>query len=164
MKQPCVYIVVNRRNGTLYVGVTSNLPKRAYEHHDEGLVPGFTTRYGCKMLVWYELHDTMNSAIEREKQIKAGSRKKKLTLIEATNPEWKDLYETLIRAFLPVIASEAKQSRSRKKELDCFVASLLAMTARECGLHSPRYALRTSGLTAISAALPFIRTRPVCRM
>jgi putative endonuclease len=95
MKQPCVYIMANMRNGTLYTGVTSDLPKRAYEHR-EGLVPGFTTKHGCKILVWYELHDTMVDAITREKQIKAGSRKKKLALIEALNPDWKDLFDTLI--------------------------------------------------------------------
>ena len=71
MKQPCVYIVANRRNGALYTGVTSDLPKRAYEHR-EGLVEGFTRKYGCKLLVWYELDETMLSAIQREKQIKAG--------------------------------------------------------------------------------------------
>ena len=87
--------MANRRNGTLYTGVTSNLPKRAFEHR-EGLVPGFSTKYGCKVLVWCELHDTMIEAIAREKQIKAGSRKKKLALIEALNPEWKDLYSDLV--------------------------------------------------------------------
>jgi putative endonuclease len=95
MKQPCVYIIANRRNGTVYVGVTSDLITRAYEHR-EGLAPGFTSRYGCKTLAWYELHESMTAAIEREKQLKAGSRKKKLALIEELNPEWKDLYETLI--------------------------------------------------------------------
>ncbi|MBV9985559.1 GIY-YIG nuclease family protein [Bradyrhizobium sp.] len=95
MKQPCVYIMASRRNGTLYTGLTSDLPKRAYEHR-EGLVPGFTTKYGCKILVWYEVHETMVAAITREKQIKAGNRKKKLALIEGLNPEWKDLYETLM--------------------------------------------------------------------
>jgi predicted GIY-YIG superfamily endonuclease len=74
MKQPCVYIVASRRNGTIYVGVTSDLPRRAFAHR-EGLVPGFSSRYGCKLLVWYELHDTMYAAITREKQIKGGSRK-----------------------------------------------------------------------------------------
>jgi predicted GIY-YIG superfamily endonuclease len=83
------------RHGTLYTGVTSNLPKRAFEHR-EGLAEGFTTKYGCKILVWYEMHETMIGAIAREKQIKAGSRAKKLALIEALNPEWKDLYELLI--------------------------------------------------------------------
>ncbi len=86
--------MANRRNGTLYTGVTSNLPKRAYEHR-EGLVEGFSAKYACKMLVWYELHETMIDAIVREKQIKAGSRAKKLALIETFNPEWKDLFETL---------------------------------------------------------------------
>ena len=95
MKQPCVYIVANKRRGTLYTGVTANLPRRAYEHR-EGLVKGFTAKYGCKLLVWYELHETIIDAIAREKQIKAGSRAKKLALIEALNPEWKDLYELLI--------------------------------------------------------------------
>jgi putative endonuclease len=71
------------------------LPKRAFEHR-EGLVEGFTAKYGCKILVWYELHETMIEAITREKQIKAGSRAKKLALIEALNPEWKDLCESLI--------------------------------------------------------------------
>jgi predicted GIY-YIG superfamily endonuclease len=95
MKQPCVYIVASKRNGTLYVGVTSDLIKRAYQHR-EGLAPGFTKRYGCKMLVWYELHETMISAIEREKQLKAGNRKNKLALIETLNPDWTDLYDSLI--------------------------------------------------------------------
>ena len=95
MKQPAVYIMASRRNGTLYTGVTSNLPKRAFEHR-EGVVAGFTTRYGCKLLVWYEIHATMASAITREKQIKGGSRKKKLALIEAMNPSWRDLFDDLI--------------------------------------------------------------------
>ena len=94
MKQPCVYIVASQRNGTFYVGVTSNLPRRAFEHR-RGLIKGFSTKYACKMLVWYELHDTMIGAITREKQIKAGSRKKKMSLIEGLNPSWKDLYDTL---------------------------------------------------------------------
>ncbi len=95
MKQPCVYIVANRRRGTVYTGVTSNPPRRAFEHH-EGLVKGFAARYGCKILVRYELHGTMLDAIAREKQIKAGSRAKKFALIEADNPDWNDLYGTLI--------------------------------------------------------------------
>ena len=95
MKQPCVYIVANRRRGTIYTGVTSNPPRRAFEHH-EGLVKGFSAKYNCKILVWYELHETMIDAITREKQIKAGSRARKFALIEALNPDWNDLYETLI--------------------------------------------------------------------
>jgi putative endonuclease len=94
-KQPCVYIVANKRNGTLYAGVTSNLPKRAFEHR-EGIIKGFSARYRCKMLVWYEPHETMADAITREKQIKAGSRAKKLALIEDLNPDWNDLYDSLI--------------------------------------------------------------------
>jgi putative endonuclease len=94
MKQPCVYIVANKRHGTLYTGVTSNLPKRAFEHR-EGLIEGFSAKYSCKILAWYELHETMIEAIAREKQIKAGSRAKKIALIESLNPGWKDLYESL---------------------------------------------------------------------
>jgi len=90
-KQPCVYIMASGRNGTLYTGVTSDLSQRAYQHR-EGLVPGFTRRYGCKSLVWYEHLDTMPDAIFREKQIKAGPRQAKLALIEAMNPDWQDLY------------------------------------------------------------------------
>jgi putative endonuclease len=94
MKLPAVYIMASQRNGTLYTGVTSDLAKRAWQHW-EGLLPGFTTRYACKLLFWYERHDDMTAAIEREKQIKAGSRKRKLALIEASNPDWRDLYEGL---------------------------------------------------------------------
>ncbi len=92
MRQPAVYIIASKRNGTLYTGVTSNLPQRVFQHR-EGLVQGFTSRYGCKLLVWYEMFDEMIPAIAREKQIKAGPRRKKLSLIEAMNPDWWDLYE-----------------------------------------------------------------------
>ena len=95
MRRPAVYIVANQRNGTLYPGVTSDLARRVHQHR-EGLAPGFASRYGCKMLVWYEAHDEMTSAIAREKQIKGGSRKKKLALIEAMNPRWRDLHEELM--------------------------------------------------------------------
>ena len=94
MKLPAVYIMANRRNGTLYTGVTSDLAGRVWQHR-EGITPGFTSRYGCELLVWYERHEEMAAAIAREKQIKAGSRRKKTTLIEAGNPEWQDLYEEL---------------------------------------------------------------------
>jgi putative endonuclease len=86
--------MANRRNGTLYAGVTSNLPQRVWLHRT-GALRGFTSRYGCKILVWYEVHSTMMYAIAREKQIKGGSRKKKLALIEALNPAWRDLYDEL---------------------------------------------------------------------
>lgn len=92
--QPCVYIVSNHRNGTLYVGVTSNLARRVYEHR-EGLVDGFTRRYSLKRLVWYEQHETMEAAITREKQMKAWQRAWKIREIEGFNPTWEDLYETL---------------------------------------------------------------------
>ena len=97
MKEPCVYFVANKQNGTLYTGVTSDLPKRVWLHR-EGVVDGFTKRYGCKMLVWFERHETMESAILREKQIKAGSRKAKLVLIETMNPTWRDLFEEIAHA------------------------------------------------------------------
>jgi putative endonuclease len=94
MNRPAVYIMANKRNGTLYTGVTSNLSQRAYQHQ-EAKVEGFTKERGCKMLVWYEQHEAMEAAIMREKQIKGGSRKKKLALIEGMNPEWRDLYEVI---------------------------------------------------------------------
>jgi len=93
-KQPAIYIVANKRNGTLYTGVTSDLVKRIYQHQ-HATTPGFSHRYGCKLLVYYEMHEEMLDAIAREKQIKAGSRKKKIALIEEMNPEWKDLYTEL---------------------------------------------------------------------
>ncbi|MES2678132.1 MAG: GIY-YIG nuclease family protein [Pseudomonadota bacterium] len=93
-KYPTIYIVANKRNGTLYVGVTSDLPKRIFEHKNQ-ITKGFTSKYKCNILVYYENFDTMEYAIAREKQIKAGSRKDKLRLIEKFNPEWKDLYEVI---------------------------------------------------------------------
>jgi putative endonuclease len=90
-----VYFMTNGRNGILYAGVTSNLPKRAYEHR-EGVVPGFTKRYRLKMLVCYEHFDDIRDAIEREKTIKHWPRTWKVRLIHAMNPDWKDLYDTLI--------------------------------------------------------------------
>jgi putative endonuclease len=94
VKHPAVYIMANRRNGTIYTGVTSNLPQRVWQHR-EGTADGFTKRYGCKMLVWHESHSTMFDAITREKQVKAGSRLDKLALIEAANPAWRDLFEEI---------------------------------------------------------------------
>ena len=94
MKQPAVYMMASRRNGTLYTGGTSNLVQRAWQHRN-GVVDGFTKRYGCKLLVWFEMHETMESAILREKQIKAGSRPKKIALIEGMNPGWRDLFEEI---------------------------------------------------------------------
>ena len=93
-KTPCVYILASRRNGTLYTGVTSNLWKRMDEHRS-GVVPGFTVKYRVHMLVYYEVHESMYTAIAREKQIKGGSRKKKLSLIETDNPLWRDLSDEI---------------------------------------------------------------------
>jgi putative endonuclease len=83
--------MASKRNGTLYTGVTSSLVHRVVQHKD-GVTDGFTKRYGCKRLVWFELHATMPEAIAREKQIKGGSRARKLALIEADNPLWEDLF------------------------------------------------------------------------
>lgn len=94
IKQPAVYILANKRNGTIYTGVTSNLIKRVYEHKSN-VIEGFTKRYQCHNLVYYEMYENLAEAICREKQIKAGSRKNKLNLIEGGNPLWSDLYEQI---------------------------------------------------------------------
>ena len=95
MKQPCVYILAGKRGGTLYIGVTSNPIQRVWQHK-EGLVQGFSTRYDVKTLVWYELHDTMESAISREKAMKKWERAWKVRLIRQMNPQWLDLYPGLL--------------------------------------------------------------------
>lgn len=92
--QPCVYILASKRNGTLYIGVTSNLQKRIYEHKSE-LVEGFTKQYHVHMLVHTEFYNTMDEAIHREKCLKEWHRDWKLELIEKHNPDWIDLYETI---------------------------------------------------------------------
>ena len=94
-KQPAVYILANKRNGTLYIGVTSDLVKRIWEHRNI-VAEGFTKRYGVHNLVWYELHETMESAIHREKALKAWKRVWKLELIEGSNPGWLDLLYPVI--------------------------------------------------------------------
>ena len=96
MKQPAVYILASRMNGTLYIGVTSDLVRRVREHKND-LVEGFTQRYGVHRLVWYELHETMEAAILQEKRLKKWRRAWKLRLIRRINPEWEDLYDRLIR-------------------------------------------------------------------
>ena len=93
-KVPAVYIMTNKRNGTLYTGVTSNLQKRVYEHK-HNTIDGFTKTYNLHILVYYKTGESMIGAIEMEKNIKAGSRKNKLKLIEDMNPEWRDLYGDL---------------------------------------------------------------------
>ena len=94
-KHPAVYILASKRNGTLYIGVTSDLVKRIWEHKNN-MVEGFTKRYNVHQLVWYELHGSMESAITREKRLKNWKRKWKLELIESKNPDWQDLYHTIV--------------------------------------------------------------------
>ena len=94
MKRAYVYILSNKRNGTLYVGVTSNLVKRIFEHKEK-VVKGFSAKYNLDLLVYYEEWWNIEEAIQREKQLKAGNRKKKLSLIESINPDWKDSSEYL---------------------------------------------------------------------
>lgn len=96
MKQAFVYLLASWRNGTLYTGVTSNLVKRVWEHKSH-VVEGFTKKYAVDRLVWYEVHESMGSAIQREKAIKEWKRAWKLELIEKANPEWEDLYESLLQ-------------------------------------------------------------------
>jgi putative endonuclease len=93
-KRPCVYILASRRNGSLYVGMTTDLARRVFEHRARA-VPGFTKQYGVDRLVYVELHDTIADAVLREKQIKRWKRAWKLALIERDNPQWRDLYEDL---------------------------------------------------------------------
>jgi len=95
IKQPAIYILASGRNGTLYTGVTSDLIARVWQHKSD-MVEGFSKKYAVHMLVYYELADDMLSAITREKQIKNGSRAKKIAMIESVNPEWRDLYEDLL--------------------------------------------------------------------
>ena len=94
MKQPAVYILASQRNGTLYIGVTSDLVQRIWQHRNE-VVQGFTKKYGVHMLVWYELHEDMENAIIREKRLKKWNRTWKLRLIEEMNPNWDDLYDSI---------------------------------------------------------------------
>ena len=94
-RQPCVYILTNNRNGTLYIGVTSDLPKRIWEHKAK-IIDGFSKKYNADTLVWFELHTSMVSAISREKTIKKWNRNWKIQLIEKTNPDWRDLYKEIL--------------------------------------------------------------------
>ncbi|MGB2833876.1 MAG: GIY-YIG nuclease family protein [Methylotenera sp.] len=93
--QPCVYILASQRNGTLYIGVTSNLIKRVWEHQSD-LVEGFTKQHQVHTLVWYEVHENIESAIIREKQLKEWKRQWKVDLIEKSNPYWNDLYPAIL--------------------------------------------------------------------
>ncbi|SRR3990167_6604219 len=100
MKAPAVYMLASERNGTLYIGVTSDLIKRVWQHK-ESLADGFTKKYGVKILVWYEQHETMESAISKEKAMKKWLRKWKLATIEKTNPDWHDLWPEIIGSVIP---------------------------------------------------------------
>ena len=95
MREPAVYILASGRNGTLYIGVTSNLIQRVWQHR-EHIAKGFTDSHGVTCLVWYELHDTMESAILREKRLKKWNREWKLRLVEDFNPYWHDLWPTIL--------------------------------------------------------------------
>jgi putative endonuclease len=113
MKQPAVYMLASRRNGTLYTGVTSDLVKRIWEHRND-IVEGFTKRYGVHSLVYFELHNDMPEAIRREKQIKKWNRAWKIELIERTNPQWQDLWGSLTEG-------EEIDSRTRGNDSWCVV-------------------------------------------
>ena len=95
MKAGCVYIMANRKNDSIYIGVTSDLVKRVWEHR-EGVVAGFTRKYGCKLLVWYEAYDDLQEARRRELQMKGWKRAWKIRLIEERNLDWDDLWPTLL--------------------------------------------------------------------
>jgi putative endonuclease len=96
MKQPFVYLLANRPNGTLYVGVTSDLVQRVWQHKND-VFQGFSHKYQLHRLVWFEAHETMEAAISREKQLKAGPRQRKIALIESINPTWDDLYDRILK-------------------------------------------------------------------
>lgn len=107
MKEPCVYILASKRDGALYVGVTSDLHGRMSEH-DQGLIDGFTKRYGVKLLVYCEFHDDMAAAIRREKQLKEWRRAWKVRLIESMNPEWVNLFDPATGEIAPGPADAAR--------------------------------------------------------
>lgn len=95
VRHPCVYLLASSRNGTLYVGVTSDLVGRMYQHKDD-LCDGFSKQHGVRFLMWYECHESMLNAITREKQLKKWDRAAKVRLIERENPDWQDLWRDLI--------------------------------------------------------------------
>jgi putative endonuclease len=112
MKQPCVYILASRKHGTLYVGVSSNLVQRIYQHR-VGAMPGFSSVHEVKQLVWFEMHETMESAILREKRIKKWNRDWKIRLIEEENPDWLDLATSI--GFEPLAMQDKKPFRHSRE-------------------------------------------------
>jgi len=110
MKEPCVYILASKRDGVLYTGVTSALGQRMAQHW-QGLIPGFTRRYSVKLLVYYEMHETMPAAIQREKQTKEWRRAWKIRLIEGMNPEWRNLFDPETGEIEPGPADRARERR-----------------------------------------------------
>jgi predicted GIY-YIG superfamily endonuclease len=113
--------MTNKRNGTLYTGVTSNLVQRVYQHKN-GIFKGFTSRYGCKMLVYYEFFEDMENAILREKLLKAGSRKQKLKLIDALNPYWEDLMNLLFKCMSGLLRPSFRGTRN--DDLRSFISTV----------------------------------------
>lgn len=113
-KQPCVYMLANKRNGTLYIGVTSDLPNRT-SLHKQDLIEGFTKRYGVHRLVYYEMHHTMPVAIRREKRLKKWNRAWKVRLIESMNPEWTDLFDEFWGAINEAPADTARRHIGRNR-------------------------------------------------
>ena len=115
--QPCVYLIASRKYGTLYAGVTSNLMQRIYQHREE-IIRGFSSENCVRMLVWFEQHGTMETAILREKRIKKWNRQWKINLIEAENPDWRDLavdfgFNTLPTRFLKISTAGVGSPPSR---------------------------------------------------
>lgn len=111
MRSSWVYILASRRNGTLYTGVTTNLEARIWQHRND-VFPGFARKYGCKRLVWFETHDVLDEAIQREKRIKRWKRARKLKLIETENADWRDLYGELIGLPDASLVSSSRPERS----------------------------------------------------
>jgi putative endonuclease len=109
MKSPCVYILASKRDGVLYIGVTSDLYGRMAEH-DQALLGGFTRRYGVKLLVYYEFHADMTTAIRREKQLKEWRRAWKVRLVESMNPEWANLFDPASGEIIAGPADSARQN------------------------------------------------------
>ena len=107
MKQPCIYILTSKRNGTLYIGVTSDLYDRMADHK-QGLIEGFTKKHAVTRLVYYEMHETMEGAIRREKQLKKWNRLWKLRIIEEVNPEWLDLFDESTGSLLDMPADQSR--------------------------------------------------------